>query len=83
MEKGYILSIFWVIATSCALPIGAKLLAKLGVSVAISDTCWEFEYPASATLVAHATGSSKIILTNTDEDNVEIIGSHIKEKSWS
>ena len=83
MEKGYILSILSVIATSCALLIGTKLLAKLGVGVAISDTSWEFEYPASATLITHSTGSSKIILTSTDEDNVKIIGGQIKEKSWS
>ena len=80
MEKGYILSILCAIATSCALPMGAKLLAKLGVGVAISETCLGVLISGKCYL---DYSNSKIILTNTDEDNVKIIGRHIKEKSWS
>ena len=59
------------------------LFATFARGLAVSYPDFLFQDLIGTALTPNDSSDTKIILTNTDEDNVKIIGSYIKEKSWS
>jgi len=70
MKRIAFLSIFLcTVMSQSVLAAGGKVFAEFGLGIGFADTDLEFENPVGTAFTTSATSGSKIILSNTDDDD--------------